>query len=62
MKATPKFDMGTLNSDPTMPTKTPRPRTPSLRPPSSPALIASAAATPGGHAPSAGNTVLSNMR
>jgi len=62
MNAMPKADIGTPNQDPAVPTATPSPNTAAFRPPSSPALIASAAATPGGHAPEAGNTELSNIR
>ena len=78
MKATPKADIGIaatavepatpiaasgiLISEPMMPTPKPTPISTALRPPSSPALIASAAATPGGQAAVAGKTRESNIR
>ncbi len=62
MKATPKPDMGMPNTEPSTPIPSPAPSTTALRPPASPARIASAAATPGGHGPCAGNTSEANMR
>ena len=62
MKATPNADIGILNHEPTAPTTMPRPNSLACVPPWSPALMASAAATPGGQAPVAGNTELPNRR
>ena len=51
MKAVPKADIGSDSHAPSAPTARLRPASAPWRPPASPARIASAAASPGGHAP-----------
>ena len=48
MNATPNADIGMLSQLPASPTSSPNPSSAAWRPPASPALIASAAATPAG--------------
>jgi hypothetical protein len=56
MKATPNADIGIPSAEPPMPTTVPAPRSAARRPPASPALMASAAARPGGQAALPGKT------
>jgi hypothetical protein len=61
-KATPAALMGSLKREPTKPTTALSPSSLALRPPSSPALIVSAAAMPAGHAAEAGSSRESKTR
>ncbi|MCY1341723.1 hypothetical protein D9M69_276870 [compost metagenome] len=60
--AAPNADIGTPSHAPPTPTAMPRPRNAALRPPRSPAQIASAVAMPAGQVPVAGKILLPNRK
>src|SRR6218665_350946 len=62
MNAEPNAAIGILHHEPMAPTSMPTPSSAACLPPLSPASVACAAATPGGHAPEDGKILVLNSR